>query len=229
MYTVLFCSLISWPWPGRLVKHSKHIGRVITQWHTHIARSPWFPMEQTAQKVQAAVQVHQLPQGLCISHTPKCVNSPKSKNKWNISSVKVLVTFKNHSDWVSGHLLHLCIYLPYWIKVSKQIISNWEGASVSFILWNQIYMSLCQKVLSEDHPFFGPKCFFRFKFSLNKPNFIWKSMHQRDNKDKLDSQSQFWVSKIWKFTPNPGRKSAKEGWTFQVHRFSCRFVCIFLL
>ena len=29
--------------------------------------------------------------------------------------------------------------------------------------------------------------------------------------------------------PNPGRKSAKEGWTFQVHRFSCRLVCIFLL
>ena len=28
-------------------------------------------------------------------------------------------------------------------------------------------------------------------FSLNKPNFIRKSMHQRDNKDKLDSQSQF--------------------------------------
>ena len=91
------------------------------------------------------------------------------------------------------------------------------------------YMSLCQKVLGEDHPFFGPKCFFRFKFSLNKPNFIWKSMHQRDNKDKLDSQSQFWVSKIWKFTPSPGRKSAKEGWTFRVHCFSCRFVCIFLL
>ena len=89
-------------------------------------------------------------------------------------------------------------------------------------------MSLCQKVLGEDHPFFGPKCFFRFKFSLNKPNFIWKSIHQRDNKDKLDSQSQFWVSKIWKFTPSPGRKSAKEGWTFRVHRFSCRFVCIFL-
>ena len=92
-----------------------------------------------------------------------------------------------------------------------------------------IYMSLCQKVLGEDHPFFGPKCFFRFKFSLNKPNFIWKSMHQRDNKDKLDSQSQFWVSKIWKFTPSLGWKSAKEGWTFRVHRFSCRFVCIFLL
>ena len=91
------------------------------------------------------------------------------------------------------------------------------------------YMSLCQKVLGEDHPFFGRKCFFRFKFSLNKPNFIRKSMHQRDNKDKLDSQSQFWVSKIWKFTPSPGRKSAKDGWTFWVHRFSCRFVCIFLL
>ena len=57
-------------------------------------------------------------------------------------------------------------------------------------------MSLCQKVLGEDHPFFGRKCFFRFKFSLNKPNFIRKSMHQRDNKDKLDSQSQFYVSKI---------------------------------
>ncbi len=25
------------------------------------------------------------------------------------------------------------------------------------------------------------------------------------------------------------KKSAKEGWTFRVHRFSCRFVCIFLL
>ena len=52
-------------------------------------------------------------------------------------------------------------------------------------------MSLCQKVLGKDHPFFGCKCFFRFKFSLNKPNFIRKSMHQRDNKDKPDSQSQF--------------------------------------
>ena len=52
-------------------------------------------------------------------------------------------------------------------------------------------MSLSQKVLGEDHPFFGRKYFFRFKFSLNKPNFIRKSMHQRDNKDKLDSQSQF--------------------------------------
>ena len=35
-----------------------------------------------------------------------------------------------------------------------------------------VYMSLCQKVLGVDHPFFGRKCFFRFKFSLNKPNFI---------------------------------------------------------
>ena len=35
-------------------------------------------------------------------------------------------------------------------------------------------MSLCQKVLGKDHPFFGRKCFFRFKFSLNKPNFIRK-------------------------------------------------------
>ena len=90
-----------------------------------------------------------------------------------------------------------------------------SGARGSLYIY--IYMSLCQKVLGEDHPFFGPKCFFRFKFSLNKPNFIWKSMHQRDNKDKLDSQSQFWVSKIWKFTPSPGWKLAKEGWTFWVH------------
>ena len=113
------------------------------------------------------------------------------------------------------------------IKVYILIIRLRTSQYLNFILC--IYMSLCQKVLGEDHPFFGPKCFFRFKFSLNKPNFIWKSMHQRDNKDKLDSQSQFWVSKIWKFTPSPGRKSAKEGWTFRVHRFSCRLVCIFLL
>ena len=92
-----------------------------------------------------------------------------------------------------------------------------------------IYMSLCQKVLGEDHPFFGHKYFCRFKFSLNKPNFIRKSMHQRDNKDKPDPQSQFWVSKIWKFTLSPGRKSTKEEWTFRVYRFSCGFVCIFLL
>ena len=59
-----------------------------------------------------------------------------------------------------------------------------------------MYMSLCQKVLGEDHPFLGRKYFFRFTFSLNKPNFIRKSIHQRDNKDKLDSQSQFGVSKI---------------------------------
>ena len=39
-------------------------------------------------------------------------------------------------------------------------------------LGQNIYMSLCQKVLGVDHPFFGRKCFFRFKFSLNKPNFI---------------------------------------------------------
>ena len=91
-----------------------------------------------------------------------------------------------------------------------------------------LYMSLCQKVLSKDCPFWGCKYFFRFTFSLNKPNFIRKSIHQRDNKDKLDSQSQFWVSKIWKLTRSLGRKSVKEGWTFRVHRFSC-FVCIFLL
>ena len=41
-------------------------------------------------------------------------------------------------------------------------------------------MSLCQKVLSEDHPFFGHKYLCRFKFSENKPNFIQKGMHQRD-------------------------------------------------
>ena len=97
-------------------------------------------------------------------------------------------------------------------------------------IWLSIsHMSLCQKVLGEDNPFFYCKFFFRFKFSLNKPNFIQKSMHQRDNKDKLDSQSQSGVSKIWKFTPSPGRKSAKEGWTFWVHHFSYCFVCIFLL
>ncbi len=81
-------------------------------------------------------------------------------------------------------------------------------------------------MLGKDHPFFGCKYFFRFKFSLNKPNFIQKSMHQRDNKDKPDSWSQFWVSKIWKFTPSSGGKLAKEGWTFWVHHFNC-FVCIF--
>ena len=56
-------------------------------------------------------------------------------------------------------------------------------------------MSLCQKVLGEYHPFFGRKYFFRLKFFLNKPNFIRKSTHQRDKKDKLDSQSQFWLVK----------------------------------
>ena len=41
-----------------------------------------------------------------------------------------------------------------------------------FLICTHMYMSLCQKVLGKDHPFFGRKCFFRFKFSLNKPNFI---------------------------------------------------------
>ena len=66
-------------------------------------------------------------------------------------------------------------------------------------------------------------------------SFLWTNLTLSERvcikeiiKIKLDSQSQFWVSKIWKFTPSPGRKSAKEGWTFRVHRFSCRFVCIFL-
>ena len=122
---------------------------------------------------------------------------------------------------------------PIWFSGSRII---WcECVNVYYSCFCHVVvsvMSLCQKVLGEDHPFLGCKCFFRFKFSLqNKPNFIRKSMHQRDNKDKLDSQSQFGVSIIWKFTPSPspGWKSAKEGWTFRVHRFSCRFVCIFLL
>ena len=48
-------------------------------------------------------------------------------------------------------------------------------------------------------------------------------------KINLTPSVSFGVSKIWKFTPSPGRKSAEEGWTFRVHCFSCRFVCIFLL
>ena len=59
-------------------------------------------------------------------------------------------------------------------------------AHIHMSLWQaHIHMSLCQKVLEEDHPFFYRKFFF---------------------KDKLDSQSQCWVSKIWKCTPSPGRK-----------------------
>ena len=130
--------------------------------------------------------------------------------------------------WTGGFIMHqytIAAEVDRWVYYSL-IYKSSRGGQVGLLY---IDMSLCQKVLGEDHPFWGPKCIFRFKFSLNKPNFIWKSMHQRDNKDKLDSQSQFWVSKIWKFTPSPGRKSAKEGWTFRVHRFSCRFVCIFLL
>ena len=122
----------------------------------------------------------------------------------------------------AGCMLIICNWMMYGMCSSGAV-------NTLLSLCGNSHVSLCQKMLGEDHPFFGPKCFFRFKFSLNKPNFIWKSMHQWDNKDKLDSQSQFWVSKIWKFTPSPGRKLAKEGWTFWVHRFSCRFVCIFLL
>ena len=47
-----------------------------------------------------------------------------------------------------------------------------ERDTLIYIIYICTYMSLCQKVFGEDRPFFGPKCFFRFKFSLNKPNFI---------------------------------------------------------
>ena len=89
---------------------------------------------------------------------------------------------------VCGH--SLVVTLSLTIDETLKWLSSLQE---SFWWWqcSDRYMSLCQKVLSEDHPFFCCKCFFRFKFSLNKPNFIWKSMHQRDNKDKLDSQSQF--------------------------------------
>ena len=52
-------------------------------------------------------------------------------------------------------------------------------------------MSLCQNLLCVDLLCFGCKYFFRFKFSLNKPNSVLKSTHLRDNKDKPDAQGQF--------------------------------------
>ena len=59
-------------------------------------------------------------------------------------------------------------------------------------------MSLCQKGLCEDPLCFGRKYFFSFIFFPNKLNFILKCMHQTDNKDKLDAQSEFWVNKNMK-------------------------------
>ena len=92
------------------------------------------------------------------------------------------------------------------------------------------YMSLCQKVLGEDHPIH-----FLVLNASSGLSFLWTNLTLSERvciKEIIKinlTPSQFWVSKIWKFTPSPGRKSAKEGWTFRVHRFSCRFVCIFLL
>ena len=57
------------------------------------------------------------------------------------------------------------------MEVKQQNTDEWKQP-LAMWLQARVHMSLCQKVLSEDHPFFGPKCFFRFKFSLNKPNFI---------------------------------------------------------
>ena len=99
----------------------------------------------------------------------------------------------------------------------------------SFWWWqcSDRYISLCQNVLGEDHNFLVVNTSVGLSFS-EQTKFIRKSMHQtqRDNKDKLDSQRQFWDSKIWKFTPIPGRKSAKEGWTFWVMWHSKWCVCL---
>ena len=79
-------------------------------------------------------------------------------------------------------------------------------------LWQHIWACAKRCSVRTIH-FFGCKCFFMFKFSLNKPNFIRKSMHQRDNKDKLDSQSQF--CKIWKFTQVRAENRQRKGGHFR--------------
>ena len=114
-----------------------------------------------------------------------------------------------------------CVYILYYLQLTVHYIS---------ILLTLLYIWACAKRCSVW------TIHFLVVNASSGLSFPWTNLTLSERvcikeiiKINLTPKVSFELVKYENLHQVRAKKSAKEGWTFRVHRFSCRFVCIFLL